>query len=68
MALLLLVQDGNVSFFEQIQESLFFGELGLDGTIKRVNGILPSIISAHRQGYKHFFVPFDNIYVLEYIP
>ncbi|MBO4515992.1 hypothetical protein J5751_00735 [bacterium] len=28
---------------------LFFGELGLDGTIKRVNGLLPSVISAIKQ-------------------
>lgn len=36
--------------------------------MKRVNGLLPSVISAKRHGYQHFFVPVDNIYELQYIP
>lgn len=50
------------------QDYLFFGELGLDGSVKRVNGLLPSVISAMQQGYKHFVVPQENMYELEYIP
>ncbi|MFA6255861.1 MAG: YifB family Mg chelatase-like AAA ATPase [Candidatus Absconditabacterales bacterium] len=49
-------------------EYLFFGELGLDGSVKRVNGLLPSVISAMHDGYKHFFVPEENVYELEYVP
>ncbi|MCX6825625.1 MAG: YifB family Mg chelatase-like AAA ATPase [candidate division SR1 bacterium] len=49
-------------------EYLYFGELGLDGSVKRVNGLLPCVISAIRQGYKHFFVPEENVYELEYVP
>lgn len=50
------------------QEYLFFGELGLDGLVKRVNGLLPSVISAMNHGYKHFFIPEENIYEVEYVP
>ncbi|HBB03629.1 TPA: hypothetical protein DCZ39_01835 [Patescibacteria group bacterium] len=30
--------------------------------------MLPSVISAMNQGYKHFFVPEENVYELEYVP
>lgn len=49
-------------------EYLFFWELGLDGSIKRVNGLLPSVISAMHHGHKDFFVPEENVYELEYVP
>lgn len=40
--------------------SIFIGELGLDGTIRSVNGILPMIVAAKRSGYEHVYVPKDN--------
>ncbi|MEI6774095.1 MAG: hypothetical protein WCL18_04790 [bacterium] len=29
---------------------------------------MPSVISAINNGYKHFFVPEENVYELEYVP
>ncbi len=48
-------------------DALFFGELGLDGSVKRVNGLLPSVISAMKSWFTKFFVPAENLYELEYI-
>lgn len=42
------------------EETVFLGELALDGTIKPINGVLPMVISAFEKGYKKCFVPFDN--------
>lgn len=67
VALLCLIADGKVAHYERLQEFLFFGELGLDGSVKRVNGLLPSVISAKQKGYQTFFIPADNLYELEYI-
>lgn len=39
---------------------IILGELSLDGGIRRLDGILPMIISARNQGYSKFIVPFDN--------
>ena len=39
---------------------VFLGELSLDGTIRRVNGVLPILISAADSGYKKFIIPKDN--------
>ena len=51
-----------------IEQWLFFGELGLDWEVKRVNWLLPIILSARSKWFKYFFVPADNIYELEYVP
>ncbi len=41
-------------------DTVFIGELGLDGKIKPVNGVLPMIISAYEKGIKRCFVPVEN--------
>lgn len=68
MAILLLIYEGNVSHADNLSEFLFFGELWLDGSLRRVDGLLPSVLSAVQQWYTHFFVPEENKYELEYIP
>ena len=41
-------------------EFILIGELGLDGVIKPVSGILPALISAKSLGYKKFIIPLEN--------
>ena len=43
-----------------IERYMFVGELGLDGRILPVNGILPISIKARELGYDGLFVPIDN--------
>lgn len=40
--------------------SAFVGELGLDGTIRPVSGVLPMAIAAKRAGIQALFVPAEN--------
>lgn len=40
-----------------IKDSLFVGELALDGTLRHTNGILPVTIFAKNRHYKRIFVP-----------
>ena len=49
LALLLLIQDGRMYHTESIKNGLFFGELGLDGSVKRINGLLPCVLSAKKK-------------------
>jgi magnesium chelatase family protein len=42
------------------EQAVFFGELGLDGEIKSITGLLPSVLVAREQGVEHFFVPAAN--------
>ena len=39
---------------------VFLGELSLDGNIRRINGVLPIIISAMKNGHNKFIIPSDN--------
>lgn len=43
-----------------LHKVLFVGELSLDGTIQSVNGILPIVYEAHKQGFACCFVPKKN--------
>lgn len=42
------------------KESMFIGELSLDGSIKPVRGVLPIVIGAKNSGFKKIFVPKQN--------
>ncbi len=45
-----------------INESLFVGELSLDGKLRHTNGILPIAIYAKQKGYKNLYIPKINEY------
>lgn len=45
---------------ENVGESIFLGELALDGSLRPVKGILPVAIQCHKLGYKKLFVPVKN--------
>jgi len=68
VALLFLIFEDHVFVPRFFGESLFFGELWLDWSLKSVSWLLPCVIDAIKKGYTTFFVPADNIYELEYIP
>ena len=42
---------------ESIEESMFIGELSLDGSVRHVRGILPMAALARDQGFKKLYVP-----------
>jgi len=41
-------------------EFVIFGELGLDGKVRGLDGLMPMMISAVNQGKKYFIVPEEN--------
>lgn len=46
--------------FKNCEDYVFLGELGLDGALRKINGVMPMIISALQSGYKKFVVPKGN--------
>lgn len=46
---------------EKFSDTLFIGELSLDGKLKKVNGILPICIEALKYGMKKIIVPKENL-------
>lgn len=50
-----------------LKDSILVGELGLDGKLRGVNGVLPLLISASMCGYKRFIIPEENAKEASYI-
>ncbi len=46
--------------YGQCEQYVFLGELSLDGGLRRINGVMPLLISAMQAGYKKFIIPFGN--------
>ncbi len=60
VALAVGVLKATAQLVGEVNEYVFLGELSLDGELRRVNGVLPIIISALSQGYKNFIIPKFN--------
>ena len=43
-----------------LEDTVFIGELSLDGNLNRVNGILPMCIEAYNLGIKKVVIPYEN--------
>lgn len=52
----------------QVRNLVMLGELGLDGQVRPVTGILPAVIGAVRQGYHHVVVPRANAAEARLVP
>ena len=59
IAMAILAATGQVSP-DGLDGTVIIGELSLHGEIRRVNGVLPIVISAAQQGYKRIVLPYDN--------
>ena len=59
IALAILVADGTLSQ-ELLRDTVILGELALDGSIRSVRGVLPSLIAAYKSGIRRAIVPRAN--------
>jgi magnesium chelatase family protein len=59
IALGILASTGAIDY-SVIRNSLFIGELSLDGEIKSVKGVLPMAVCVRKKGFKRFILPKDN--------
>ena len=60
LALALGVLKATAQLIAETDDTVFIGELSLDGSLRRVNGVLPTLIAARALGYKKFVVPKGN--------
>lgn len=58
IALAFLLATEQLSFDRE--KRLFVGELGLDGMVRRVQGILPIALFAKERGFRELYVPEEN--------
>lgn len=57
IAIGILLASDQINADEQVAESLFLGELSLDGGVRHTNGILPMVALASEKQVKTVFVP-----------
>ena len=58
LAIGVLISSGQLE--AEVSNIVFLGELSLDGSLRRINGVLPTLISALEQGYAKFIIPKGN--------
>lgn len=54
-----VIKAENENFADE-KQFVVLGELGLDGKVRSIDGIMPMLISAKRQGYDYFIIPKEN--------
>src|SRR5690606_24473746 len=59
IALGILASQGIVNS-KSLQDSMFIGELSLEGQVRKVSGIIPLMILAKEQNIKRMFIPDEN--------
>ena len=62
-----LAADGAVPA-ESLVGRVLLGELGLDGRVRGVPGVLPAVLSATRFGFERCIVPVDNLAEARLVP
>lgn len=46
--------------YQNFNDTIFIGELSLDGSINKINGVLPICIEAKKMGIKRVVLPVEN--------
>ena len=60
IAVAIMTADGRLSA-TSVESWIHLGELGLDGSIRAVSGILPSVLEAKKAGWSKVIVPVANL-------
>ena len=59
IAISYLLASGDIKF--NSEKKIFLGELGLDGTLRRIRGALPLTQEAKRLGFEEIYLPKENV-------
>lgn len=63
----ILAASEQVKPADDLKKFLIMGELGLDGSVRPITGVLPMVTMAREQGLDRIIVPADNAYeILDY--
>ncbi len=60
MAVAVLAESRQIQA-ESLANYLFFGEIGLDGSLSPVRGLIGRILAAKKLGFKQFYLPLANL-------
>ena len=67
IALAILQADGQIKS-ESTKDSIVIGELGLDGSVRPVRGIIGKLLASKQHGVDRFFIPKANLLQAQLVP
>lgn len=69
LAIALAILSGQIpQLAAKLENTILVGELGLDGQVRPVRGILPTVIGAVQNGFQQVIVPFASLAEAKLIP
>lgn len=68
MAAAIVLSSGQIKDSSLIQELLFFGELGLDGKVRPIRGIIGKLVAAKELGWTKAVIPMQNLEQANLVP
>ncbi len=66
MAVAILLASNQIHKPEQ--PGLFIGELGLNGTVRAVRGIIGKLLAGRSKGFNKFYIPYNNLDQAKLVP
>jgi len=60
IAIGILTANGNIPI-EATEKTIFLGELSLDGSLRKIKGVLPIVVEAKRIGFNRIIVPANSV-------
>lgn len=64
---LIVASEQLINALAEYKDYIILGELSLDGSVREVSGILPTIIAGQELGYKKFIIPYNNRHEASFI-
>lgn len=68
MAVAILEKTGQIKAADLLKDTLVFGELGLDGAVRPLRGIIGKLLAGKKHGYSRFIIPFANLSQAQLVP
>jgi len=68
IAVAILLNSGQITETDAIGQAVIFGELGLDGSVRPIRGIIGKIMAGKSCGISQFIIPFGNLAQARLIP
>jgi magnesium chelatase family protein len=63
-----ILLGGNRISTNKLKDAILLGELGLDGTVRPIRGIIGKLLHAKQKGFKKFYIPSGNLSQASLVP
>lgn len=68
LAIAVSILSASKQVLKSPEGTIFIGELGLDGSVRSVRGIIGKLLAARAKGFKDFYIPASNLTQAKLVP